>query len=194
MVSPGWEPAIDRFPRSPVTSTTRPESLLLPPAYPPTPLLSRGQLAGACISPQLRVCSRRVRLGRAGAVTRHQVGSRNPDTRFDRTCSSVRDYGPKVTVVQKRKRAAASEPIQPAEGQRQPLWVLRCRRTDRAQQEGTRAWRARTTPAVRRSHDRKPNDDGITSLAAASMPAVRVQSLKCCRMRTHACIWANGAE
>ena len=63
-------------------------------------------------------------------VTRHQVGSRNPDTRFDRTCSSVRVYGPKVTVVQKRKRAAASEPIQPAEGQRQPLWVLRCRRTD----------------------------------------------------------------
>src|SRR5262249_28075924 len=63
-------------------------------------------------------------------VTRHQVGSRNPGTRFDRSCSSVRVYGPKVTVVQKRKRAAASEPIQPAEGQRQPLWVLRCRRTD----------------------------------------------------------------
>src|SRR4051812_46613967 len=63
-------------------------------------------------------------------VTRHQVGSRNPDTRFDRTCSSVRVYGPEVTVVQKRKKAAASEPIQPAEGQRQPLWVLRCRRTN----------------------------------------------------------------
>jgi hypothetical protein len=26
--------------------------------------------------------------------------------------------------------AAASEPIQPAEGQRQSLWVLRCRRTE----------------------------------------------------------------
>ena len=62
-------------------------------------------------------------------VTRHQVGSRNPDTRFDRTYSSVRVYGPKVTIVQKRKRVA-SEPIQPAEGQRQPLWLLRCRRTD----------------------------------------------------------------
>ena len=35
-------------------------------------------------------------------VTRHQVGSRNPDTRFDRTYSSVRVHGPKVTVVQKR--------------------------------------------------------------------------------------------
>src|SRR5262249_41026047 len=69
------------------------------------------------------------RHGGPASVTRHQVGSRNPDTRFDRTCSSVRVYGPKVTVVQKRKRAAVSEPIQPAEGQRQPLWVLRCRRT-----------------------------------------------------------------
>ena len=63
------------------------------------------------------------------SVTRHQVGSRNPATPFYRTCSSARVYGPKVTVVQKCKRAAASEPIQPAESQRQPLWVLRCRRT-----------------------------------------------------------------
>jgi hypothetical protein len=50
-------------------------------------------------------------VGGEGTVTRHEVGSRNPDTRFERTCSSVRVYGPKVTVVQKRKRAAASEPI-----------------------------------------------------------------------------------
>ena len=70
-----------------------------------------------------------------GSVTRHQVGSRNPDTRFDRTCSSARVYGPKVTVVQKLKRAAASEPIPPAESQRQPLGVLRCRRTDARRSE-----------------------------------------------------------
>src|SRR5262249_32470644 len=44
---------------------------------------------------------------RCTSVTRHQVGSRNPDTRFDRTCSSVRVCGPKVTVVQKRKNGGS---------------------------------------------------------------------------------------
>lgn len=44
----------------------------------------------------------------------------------------VRVHGPRVTVVQQRRSATASEPIQAPDGQRQPLRVRRCRRTTRA--------------------------------------------------------------
>jgi hypothetical protein len=42
----------------------------------------------------------------------------------------VRVHGPRMTVVQQRKGAAPSEPIQPPDGKRQPRRVRRCRRTE----------------------------------------------------------------
>src|SRR5262245_41968116 len=53
-----------------------------------------------------------------------------------RTCwrhwkhANVGILGPRVTIVYQRNDAAASEPIQPPGGERQPRRVLRCRRTD----------------------------------------------------------------
>jgi hypothetical protein len=52
----------------------------------------------------------------------------------------VRVHDARVTVVQQRRSAAASEPIQPPYGRRQPRRVRRCRRNDaRSPIESTRA-------------------------------------------------------